>query len=329
MSLSYWFRFLSLCFASFFLVHAAATLAVRLALSSAVRFAERLNASTAARFLLAMRLLPLSVAVVSVLGLCAPSYLRFEENLVTERVGPACLALAGLGILVCMAAFDKGLRSAVSSIEFSRLCRTGGHSVRLQGKPSKLLVIPGTRPFLAQTGIFRPCIVISQSLLREFSPEELAAALTHERAHRISRDNLKRLLLAFLPDPLPSVPSLRPLEQKWVKFTERAADDYVLAAGRQRGLSLASALVRLARLGGAAHPHDGSLLPASPLGSADDFTGRVNRLLLPDSPTASIERVRMSTVLGSTTILVAFCAVAALCAATLSPVHEFLELLIH
>lgn len=326
MSLSYWVRLLLLCFASFFVVHMAASLAVYVAQSSVIRFAERLNPRAAARLVLALRFLPFVIALASVIGLCAPSYLRFEQDLVSERVGPVCLTLTLLGILVCVAAADNGLRSAASSIEFARLCLASGQSVRLRGNPSQLLVIPGARPFLAQSGIFKGRIVISQRLLRDLSPEELAAALSHERGHWISRDNLKRLFLAFLPDALPLWPSLARLERSWAKFAERAADDYVLAAGDAPATSLASALVCLARIGGA-RQNDWSALATSPFSGTDDLSGRVNRLLYPE-PANTLRSHHVSAVVGATTALLACCVMGALWPAALSSIHELLELLI-
>lgn len=329
MSLSYWVRLTSLCFASFFIVHACVSAIVWLAQGWAIRSAERLAARTAARFVLALRFLPFGIALASVLGVCAPSYLRFEENLLTEHVGPICLALATLGIVIFLAALDRGLHTATSSIEFARLCLAGGHTVRLRGKPSQMVVIPETHAFLAQAGIFHPRVVISQRLLRELSPDELAAALSHERAHWISRDNLKRMLLAFLPDVFPLLPSLKELERSWSKFAERAADDYVLAAGEAPAVSLASALVRLAHIGVRHDSEHWASVATSPLGGSDDLSGRVDRLLSCRLEAAEQHGHGISALLGTTTFVAACCVVAVVWPATLSGAHELLEFLIH
>jgi uncharacterized membrane protein len=326
MSLSYWVRLVSVCFASFFVVHACASAVVWLTQRWAVRFAERLAARTAARFVLALRFLPFGIALASVLGLCAPSYLRFEENLLAEHVGPICLAMAMLGIVICVAALDRGLHSVTSSIEFARICGATGHTVRLRGKPSRMVVIPGTEAFLAQVGILRPLVVISQRLLRELSPDELAAALSHERAHWIARDNLKRLLLAFLPDVLPLWPSLKQLQDNWAKFAERAADDYVLTAGEAPAVSLASALVRLAQIGVAHGSEQWASVATSPLGGSDDLSGRVDRLLR-SGPEPQPRQI--SALLSATTFFAACCLMAVVWPTTLSTVHELLEFLIH
>lgn len=327
MSASYWLRLLSLSLASFFLVHAAATLILWIVKGRFIRSAERMRSTTAARFMFAMRALPFGIALLSVAALCAPSYLRFETDSLPEPIGLACLALAAAGFLICVAAIDKGLRSATSSIEFARQCQGAGHSVRLRGVPSQMLVIPGPRAFLAQVGIFRPRIVISQPLLKEFSADELSAALGHERAHWIARDNLKRLLFAFLPDLLPFFPALRAFEQSWARFAERAADDHIRVGTPERAVSLASALVRLARVGAGGNSDSCDHLATSALGGADDLGGRVNRLLTLDRLGAPQFHL-LSFVGGAVFLLVTCCLITAAWPAALSPVHEFLEFLI-
>jgi Zn-dependent protease with chaperone function len=329
MILSYWPRLLSLCFASFFLVHAAATCAIWALQSRAIRFAERISAGTAERFLFAIRLLPFAAASIAALGFCAPSYLRFEESMLAEKVGPACLALAALGLIICVLAFERGLRAAAASLQFAQACRSRAQVVRLRGTPPEMLVIPGLRPFLAQCGIFRPRIVISHELLRAFSAEELEAALNHERAHWQTRDNLKRLLLAFLPDALPLLPTLQILDAGWAKFAERAADDSVRGIGDRSAVHLASALVRLARTGNLANTDACPARATSALGGTGDLAGRVHRLLALPATCPPPETTRVSMALGTGSLLAVGCLASLFWAATLSPVHELLERLLH
>jgi hypothetical protein len=280
MTASYWLRLLLVSFASFFLVHGAICLAVRAGQARALRFAERLRPRAAGHLLLCLRMLPPAISIAVVLGLCAPSYVRFEPNAGAERVGLLCLLAAFLGILVWVAALGGGLRGAVRSLRFTRACRRSGRVVRLAGDPSELLVVSGQgRPFLVQCGFLRPDFVISERLFAGLSIAELEAALAHERAHWLSRDNWKGLALRFMPAPLPFSGRFRAIERGWAKFTERAADDSVSAQGPGLALSLASALIRLARL----RARMGEPLPvreaASSLGGRDDLSGRVHRLL--------------------------------------------------
>lgn len=331
MILSYWLRLASLCFAAFFLVHAAAGVAVWFAERPSIRLTESIRARSAARLLFWMRVLPAAVAAAFVACVCAPSYLRFEENLAGEKVGFVCLGLAFLGMLVWAVSLLRGFRALMHSARFTRVCRRTGSSVRLAGKPSEMLVIQSGRPFLVQSGILRPYIVISRGLLNDFSSAELEAAIGHESAHWTSRDNWKRLLLAFLPEILPVGRGFDVVERGWTKFAERAADDSVSAQGAGPAISLAAALVRLARMRATMGPPLWVPRSVSSLAGSDDLSGRIGRLLAPApplplsvAPFPYARRVLMG--IGG----VAFAAAVALLAspALLSSVHELLEHLV-
>ncbi|MGH9733385.1 MAG: M56 family metallopeptidase [Candidatus Acidiferrales bacterium] len=326
MILSYWFRLASLCFAGFFIVHAATGAAVWFAETRAIRFAERITARSAARLLFWMRVLPAAVAVAFVAGICAPSYLRFEKNASGEKVGFACLALALIGALVWAASFFRVARTLVRSARFTRLCRRTGRSVRLAAKSSEILVIHSRSPFLVQSGLLRPYIVISGGLLNNFSSAELEAALRHENAHWTSRDNWKRLLVAFLPEILPVGRGFDLLERGWSKFTERAADDCVSAQGAGSALSLAAALLCLARMRATMGPPLWIPRSVSSLAGNDDLPGRIQRLLTPAPEVPLIRSGYSRRVLwgvGTAVVTATLAAVAS--PVLLSSVHELLE----
>jgi beta-lactamase regulating signal transducer with metallopeptidase domain len=188
------------------------------------------------------------------------------------------------------------------------------------------VLVEDEAPLLAMSGLLRPRLLISRGVLRVLSSEELDAALRHEHAHRISRDNAKRLLLLLAPDIFPFVRPLRLLEHSWSKFAEWAADDQAAAGDSCRALSLAAALVHVARMGA------GPRLPflsTSLLVGDGDLSARVDRLLRADSltlPPASKTRLGM----GTTGFLLAGCLAALLLTPpALSSVHELLELLLH
>jgi beta-lactamase regulating signal transducer with metallopeptidase domain len=104
----------------------------------------------------------------------------------------------------------------------------------------------------------------------------LAVALRHERAHRASRDNLKRLLIQLAPAVFPG---LRKLEQAWIQSAEWAADDRATEGDPDRSAALAEALLRVARLQSTiAMP----TLVTSLVAADEDLAQRVNRLL--DAP---------------------------------------------
>jgi hypothetical protein len=268
MTMPYLLRLLCLCAASFFLLHLALAAAVAAVAGRAVRLAEGMAADGGARLLLGLRLLPAVLAALLVAGICAPSYLWLEPEATAEQVGWPCLAAAVLGGWICAAGLARAARAAVRSSRSLRHCRTMAES---------------DAPVVLLAGVFRPRLVVSRGVRQALAPDQLAAALRHERAHRAAHDNLKRLVLAATPDAVPFGHGLRRLERGWARMAEWAADDRAAAGSTRRSLALASALVRVARMG--AQP----ALAASPLATAlmadaGDLETRVERLLNPRTP---------------------------------------------
>jgi beta-lactamase regulating signal transducer with metallopeptidase domain len=150
--------------------------------------------------------------------------------------------------------------------------------------------------------------------------------LAHEHAHCASRDNLKRLLIQLAPDIFPFLHPLRTLERTWSQFAEWAADDQATAGDSSRAVSLAAALVQVARMGrGPRLP----FLSTSLLASDRDLSARVDRLLetrpVIPAPTAEAQPALRTAVV----LLVGSMAALLATPATLAVVHELLELLLH
>ena len=139
-----------------------------------------------------------------------------------------------------------------------------------------MLVLNGDVPLMAVAGVIHPRLVVSQSVMDALSDEQKEAAFRHETAHRISRDNLKKFLFLLAPDIVPFVSGLANLENGWTKFTEWAADDQAVDGDPQRALSLASALVKVAKMGVHSTP---SYLLSSLVDDDRDLETRVDRLL--------------------------------------------------
>jgi hypothetical protein len=167
-------------------------------------------------------------------------------------------------------------------------------------------------------------LLISSPVMSALTTEQLAAALQHEEIHRISRDNLKRLLLLLVPDLLPGFSGFNTVERSWARFTEWAADDAAVEGDPDRSLSLAAAVVRVARMGGTAQP---SPLTASFLGDSSEISARVDRLLSP-APAVQIPQ-RNSAVIAVGLVLTTGCAAAMLHPATQESAHWIIEQLIH
>src|SRR5262249_40710343 len=145
---------------------------------------------------------------------------------------------------------------------------------RLQGTPA-LVTRASTGTFML-AGILHPRVLVARRVLQTLTPQQLAVALRHEEAHRASRDNLKRLLLILCPGLLPFAGGFRKLECQWLRLTEWAADDHAVNGDPRRSLTLAEALIRVARLN--------PMICSAPIfhGLLDeDFEARLARLLHP------------------------------------------------
>ncbi len=179
---------------------------------------------------------------------------------------------------------------------------------------------------VALAGVFHPRLIVSKGVLAVLSPAQLELALRHERAHCVSHDNLKRLLVILAPDLLPFVNPWRSIESERAKFTEWAADDDAAAGNSDRSLSLAATLVTVARAGFCANPSP--LLTSFVDRGGADLEVRVDRLL--DPGTSSTKPGPWSNRIVTATIAAVACAVVALAMtpSVLSAVHELLERLI-
>jgi hypothetical protein len=291
--------------------------------------AKRSKPRSAASLLLAARLFPSAAALFVVAGICVPSYLWLEPDATVEPVGLACLAAALLSVMSCGISARRGLRAIGLSIRYERYCRRLGQETELALENTPVSVIEDAAGLFALSGILHPRLVISREVLRNLSAGELEAALRHERAHGTSCDNLKRLLLLLAPDFLPfwqspHLAGLESIERGWAQFTEWAADDKAVAGDLRRAVSLAGALVRVARLG---VPAEASPLMTSLLADGRDLEARVNRLL---SVTPSSEKPAHGRPMALAAMaLASACFIAAMNgAATLQAAHQLLEHLI-
>ena len=328
MTLSYSVRLLCMCFAAFFLIHAVLVLSVELSARRAIRFARGITPRFASRFLFALRMLPLALAAVAVLGFCLPSYLLLEGQAGGEQVGWPCIAIALLGAAMCVASIVRMARAASRSAQMGREWRIGGTETLVGAEHLIATVVQRQAPVLAVAGIIRPKLIVSSSVLQALSGEELNAALRHERAHRIWRDNFKRLLFIAAPQPFGLSRGLRALEGQWSKFSEWAADDHAAANDSHRAVFLATALIHFAKLG---LPGQRPAIVSSFV-DASDLAERVERLLR-ETP---VPRKRGDGRVGKARHVLASTAAFAVCLltavmlwpASLSAVHRLLERLI-
>lgn len=323
----YLLRLLCLCFAAFFLLHAALSVIVWFAIRPAIRLAEKIKPRSATTFLFALRMIPAALTLFIVLGLCVPSYLWLEPESMAERIGLVCFATALLGLAIWSIAIARSIKAAAKSVRYGRQCRQAGRETLLDGEIAPVLVVSQESPLLALAGVIRPRLMVSIGVISALTAEQLHAALRHESAHRTSRDNLKRLLFLLVPDIFPFSRSFASLERSWSRLSEWAADDQAAGGDPRRALSLAGALVRVARMGAGPLP---ATLVTSLIEDDRDLSVRVERLLhARPSHQDPFGRLRRAVLGGAALILTGTLATALLWPSTLSSVHELLERLVH
>jgi hypothetical protein len=219
--------------------------------------AALLRTESRASTLLAIRLLPFVASVVFVAGVFLPAHWRFEQPNRTESFGT---------VLTICAAIAVGLLA----IGVWRACTVSWHGYRL-GKMMRRSAIElghdtyevSGLPGISLAGILRPQVIVGSEARAALTPAELDVAIAHELAHRRSHDNLKRFVLFSVPDVFAWFRTARQLEERWQAETECLADDHSVMGSDHRALTLASALVKVARLAG----RDRHVLP-SPAWSA-------------------------------------------------------------
>jgi beta-lactamase regulating signal transducer with metallopeptidase domain len=332
MMLPYFWRLLFLCATAFFLINTVAGLAVRYSIPAVLRLTQRMQPRAAAKFLLLLRLSPTSLATFAVLALCVPSYLSFEPGATREQVGVACVIATILVTVLLTISVARGIRALISTTSYARTCLKSGMQIQTPATPLPITVVDVAAPVIAMVGAFRPQLVISRDVLEKLSPEELDCAIRHERAHRTSADNFKRLLLLLAPDVFPFVSNaFAALDRGWITLSEWAADDSAVANDLQRSLSLAGALVHVAQMGAAPRmsPLCTSLVSGNSACMNQDLSVRVDRLLH-TSRLGKPKSKRFRAILTAASIVTA-CAVfvAILRPNTLHSVHELLEVLTH
>ena len=178
-------------------------------------------------------------------------------------------------------------------------------------------------PLVALVGVFRPRLVVSETVIRSLSAEQLDLAWQHENAHGLSRDNLKRLFLLLAPAPIPFLGGGTSLEQCWAKFSEWAADDEAVRGDSQRALALAAALLCVARMGTAPRL---SFLHTSLCAGDHHLCARVERLLTLRPPAAKPPSRARCLAFGASLGTAAGITVFLAWPATLLSVHRLLEL---
>jgi len=256
MILSYAGRLLCVAAVMTGLIHLVVESLLWMAAPFVLRMSEPLPARQRERILYALQLVPMAAALFLACAVCVPHYVRTETNHGAEGVGWFCVAGAVVVGIWYGFALACGLAVAARTAIFARSCRRASNQVSLVRAATPILSLPGGAYGVALVGLFRPFILISESLLGEggLNGAAMEIVLAHEFSHAKHLDNWKLFSLYCLPTLRLTLRNGRTWSELWRGAAEWAADDDAVRGDSARVLVLAETLVAVARR--AAHrPH--------------------------------------------------------------------------
>jgi len=268
------------------------------------RGAIRLRPSKAPTVLFALKLVPGVVALFFTCVVYLPAQWRFEPEGAEESAGYTLIALGLLGAVTLALAARRAARDArvTRILERGWLERARGPRTFVGGT-LPVYGLPDSSPIISLAGVRRPRVFVARPIVDAFTQDEMDVSLAHELAHHATRDNLKRVLVACSPDLLGIWPAGRALERRWRAAIEFAADARAVAGSQARAVSLASALLKVARL----VPAVTAPAAASPFYDGTILWARIDRLLAPAAADAAAHPLApvWSVSLGGMTLVVA------------------------
>lgn len=260
-----------------FVIHGALSLGSALIWQVSRKRIEQVSPQRSSQYLFTLRIAPSVLTLILAALFVVPAFLRFEPRTTGEPVPLSLALLAAIALTVLVGAFS---RSATALLQSNRVMRSW-----MKGAVEQPSTLNGVRvyrckldfPVIAVLGVWRTRIFVSDGLYAVLTTEELEAALRHEIVHVNSRDTLKKLLLHAAPKIFPAIDVLGSIRESWARVCELSADEQAVCHGEHSTHSLASALVKVARV---SHPMEMPTLSAALTNDPENFLGyRVERLL--------------------------------------------------
>ena len=239
---------ISLLFAYLYAVNLTASLVSTVVWSAISGRASSWSSRTRSNLIFALRILPLTAAIIFIAAFILPSYLLFEPASPNETVGYKLTIIVGIATLGMVAAAVRIFASWWRTRRLIAGWLKSSEPVKVGGVSFPAYKLKHQFPVIAVVGVIRPKIFVAEQVLAELDEAELTAAIAHEAGHIYSRDNLKRIAMRICADLL-VFPLGKSLDRVWLESAESAADEYAAThGGGGSALNLASALVKIGRI---------------------------------------------------------------------------------
>ena len=124
----------------------------------------------------------------------------FEPAQAGERITLPLALLAAAALAVIAVGLGRGLRALASTFALERRWRAQAEAIAVPFSPVPVYRVRDAFPVFTVVGLRRPSLYVSHRVLEALDPQEIVAAVAHERGHLEARDNVKRLLLRACPD---------------------------------------------------------------------------------------------------------------------------------
>jgi Zn-dependent protease with chaperone function len=268
----------TVCFGAYALLDVAVSAFVALIWRTRAVAPTDLPPRTRARRLFLLRLIPSATAAIVTLAVVAPAFVVFEPPGHEEEMGPAMGLLALAAIAQIAIAIVIAVRSLWLTARFEREWLRDSHAIDAPAGVRAFAVHSST-PIVALVGVFAPKLIAARSVLDSCSRDEIARIVAHECGHLQSRDNLKRWLMASLPDALRWTRIHGEIVDAWHYAAEDAADDATTSGEASERAELAALLLKIVRL---TPLPDWNTAVVSPFVQDDGLERRVKRLLKPE-----------------------------------------------
>jgi Zn-dependent protease with chaperone function len=270
----------SVCFAAYALLDLTVSAFVALMWRTRAVAPSDLPPATRARRLFLLRVTPAMTSALVTLAVVVPAFAIFEPAGHEESIGPALAALAAAGLIQIGASIISAARSVWLTARFERrwLRASAAIDAGIAGD-LQAFAIESPAPIVALVGVFAPKLIAARSVVEACTSDEIAQIVAHERGHFDARDNLKRWLMASLPDALRWTPIHRDIVDAWHHAAEDAADDAATNGDAPARADLAALLLKIVRM--APGPSWDTAI-VSPFVEDHGLERRVKRLLRPE-----------------------------------------------